>query len=172
MDGERADAPGGAVDEHDLSGLRVDGRDGGDRGGPGQGYRGGSDEVQPGRFGGDPGRWDQRVFGQGAGLDRRGHQNVSDHLVADRHMVDPGADGLDDTGGVPTEDHRVFVREHLGQHPGGYGVVEGVQSGGLDPDQHGALGDLGDGQVGQLRLLAGGRDVQCAHDGLTLVSIT
>ena len=34
------------------------------------------------------------------------------------------------------------------------------------PDQYGAVGDLGDGQFGQLRLRTGGRDVQCSHDAL------
>src|SRR6478672_2859126 len=49
----------------------------------------GSDEVQPGRLGGDPGRRDQRVLRQGARLHRRSHQDVSDHLVAHRDVVDP-----------------------------------------------------------------------------------
>ena len=53
----------------------------------------------------------------------------------DGDVVDPGADGLDDTGGVTAEHQRVLVRQHLRQHPGGYGVVEAVQPGGLHPDQ-------------------------------------
>jgi len=53
--------------------------------------------------------------------------------------------------------------EHPGHHAGGQGVVDGVEAGRLHLDQDGAVGDLGDGQVGQLRSRTGDRDVQRAH---------
>jgi hypothetical protein len=91
---------------------------------------------------------------------------VTEHLVADGHMVHAGADGLHDAGGVAAEHDRVLVRQaHLGQHPGGDAVVDRVQAGGLDPDQDGALGGLRGGQVGELGLLTGGGNMQSAHDG-------
>ena len=136
LHGVRADAAGGAVDQDGLPGPRVDRVDGRGRGGAGERNRGGGDEVEAGGLGHDGGGGQQRVLGERAGLDRRGEQHVPEHLVADGDMVDPGADGLDDAGGVAAEDDRVLVRHHPGQHAGGDGVVDGVETGGHDPHQH------------------------------------
>ena len=100
-----------------------------------------------------------------AGLDGRGQQDVAEDLVADGDVVDAGADGLHDAGGVAAEHEGVLVRQaHLGEHAGGDGVVDGVEAGGLDPDDHGAFRSVRGGDLAELGLFSGGGNVQCAHD--------
>ena len=89
---------------------------------------------------------------------------MAEHLVTHEDSLDPRPGLLDDAGGVAAEHQRVGVLHHLGHHPGGDAVVDAVQGGRHDPDQHLALARLGDRQVRQLRPLAHRRHVQRAHD--------
>lgn len=96
-------------------------------------------------------------------LYRRGEQDAPEPCIPHLEVIHAGADSLDDARAVAAEDERVLMRDHVRDPPGSDTVVDRVQSGGLHPDRDRAIGDRRNGQVGQLRLLASGRDMECLH---------
>jgi hypothetical protein len=89
-----------------------------------------------------------------------------------------GADGDDHAGRITAEEQRVLVRDHLGRHPGREHVVERVEPGSADADEHRAIAYLRErhlldetyapivGAPG--RLLAAAEDARVVRPGLDL----
>jgi hypothetical protein len=143
---ERADAPGGARDEHGLARQRGHRVDGGQRGRAGQAQRTRHGEVQPG---GDPGRVGNGccdVLAERA-VAERGLGDHAEHNVARPRRLHAGTGCLDGAGEVPAEHDREAVLDHPLQAPVGDRYVEPVDRAGPDPDEHLALFRLGGGQV-------------------------
>ena len=163
LDDVGANPAGGAVDQHRLAALDVDGSDRGDRSGAGQRKRGGGHEVEPGGLDDHRGRWQERVLGQRARLEGRREEHMSEHLVPGRYVYDTRADGLDNAGGVAAEHQRVLMRHHRRQHAGRYGVVERVQPSCFHPNQDLAFSRNRCREVGKGGLLTGSRDVKGKH---------
>ena len=71
-------------------------------------------------------------------------------MVADRDVLDTGADLLDDSGALVAED----VGEHLGGQERAHGDVGVAQAGGHDPHEHLALAGVVELYLDQLEVLA------------------
>ena len=147
LDGEEADAAGGAVDQHPVALADVE-------------------RLGERLVGGQPGQRQRAGLGEGQRLRlvrqaalRRGHElgrrppldvvpaDVAEHLVAGREVDDRRAGRLDDAGDVPARDDREVVRIGAGQVALADRHVDRVDPGGVHADQHRVRADRGLGQV-------------------------
>lgn len=123
--------------------------------------------VQPCGLGRHAVRGQNHVVSESADLHRaEGH--VRDDLVADRQVAHPVPNGIDHARGVAAQDEWVSVLQHRLEPTGGDVVVERVQARSMHPEQDFARPGCRGGELGQDRLLAGGRNVDCAHQGLLM----
>jgi hypothetical protein len=145
LHGERADAPGGARDEHGLARQRGHRVDGGQRGRAGQAQRTRHGEVQPGGDPGGVGNGCCDVLAERA-VAERGLGDHAKHNVARQWRLHAGTGCLDGAGEVPADHDREAVLDHALQAPVGDGYVEPVDRAGPDPDEHLALFSSGAGK--------------------------